>query len=149
MTVELAMAVALIVLGMVQLVLTAAEYRRVHGLVYANTARDKPSGVAESRLLGRLARAQNNLMETAPYFIGLALIISVAHLSTPVTQLAAIAFVALRIVYLPLYALGIPNLRGLIWTISFIALGVMAYQAVVSIHWLDYLKPALALAGAR
>lgn len=147
MTVELAMAVALIVLGMVQLVLTAFEYRRVHGVVYANTARDKPSDKPESNLLGRLTRAQSNIMETAPYFIGLALIITVAHLSTPVTQLAAIAFVGLRIIYLPLYALGIPNLRGLIWTISFLALAVMAYAVAAQIDWMGAIKPALALIG--
>ena len=149
MTVELAMAVAVILLGMFQLMLTAIEYRRVHGVKYANTARDVPSTKQDSKLLGRLSRAQSNLMETAPYFIGLALIISVAGMSTTTTQLAAVAFVLLRIIYLPLYALGVPDIRGLIWTASFVALGFMIFGVAVSIRWLDYLKPFLDLAGIK
>lgn len=60
------MTVALILLGLFQLALTAVEYRRVHGVKYANTARDVPSEKQDSKLLGRLSRAQSNLMETAP-----------------------------------------------------------------------------------
>ena len=55
MTVELAMAGVLVALGLVQLMLTAFEYRRVHGVVYANTARDEPSKRQDSKLLGRLS----------------------------------------------------------------------------------------------
>ena len=147
MTTELAMAVALIVLGLFQLMLTAGEYRRVHGVKYANTARDVPSEKQDSKLLGRLSRAQSNLMETAPYFIGLALIITVAGLSSDMTKLAAIAFVALRVIYLPLYAFGVPDIRGLIWTLSFIALAVMTYAVAVSISWREIVQPAFALLG--
>lgn len=135
MTVELAMAALLIVLGLLQLVLTAIEYRRVYGVHYANTARDVAPDRPESKLLGRLRRAQANLMETAPYFIGLAIVIALTGLSTPATRGAAVVFVLCRIVYLPLYAFGVPYLRGLVWTISFVALGVMAYGVVAAVPW--------------
>lgn len=135
MTIELAMATAIIVLGMFQVVAAAIEYRRVYGIGYANTARDVPPGKPESKLLGRLTRAQSNLSETAPYFIGLAVITSMAGLSSPETRLAAVAFVVLRIVYWPLYAFGVPNVRGLVWMLSFIALGVMAGAAVAAVSW--------------
>jgi uncharacterized MAPEG superfamily protein len=144
MTIELAMAAALIALGLFQVALTAIEYRRVHGIAYANTARDVPSTRPESKLLGRLSRAQGNLTETAPYFIGLAVIISLAGLTTPHTQLAAIAFVALRVLYLPLYAFGVPYVRGLVWTGSFIALFAMASATLAAVPWHD----AIALARA-
>lgn len=147
MTVELAMAVAIILLGMFQLMLTAIEYRRVHGVKYANTARDVPSTKQDSKVLGRLSRAQSNLMETAPYFIGLALIITVAQASTPTTQLAAVAFVLLRVIYLPLYAFGVPDIRGLIWTLSFVALGFMVYGVAAAISWHEYFRAALMSAG--
>lgn len=143
MTIELSMSVALILLGLFQLALTAIEYRRVHGVKYANTARDVPSDKKDSKLLGRLSRAQGNLMETAPYFIGLSLIIAFTGQSTPVTQLAAIAFVALRVLYLPLYALGVPDIRGLVWTLSFIALGFMAWAVTASIDWMAMVEPAV------
>ena len=137
MTIELAMATAIIVLGLIQVVATAIEYRRVHGIAYANTARDVPSGKPDSKLLCRLTRAQNNLAETAPYFIGLAIIISMAGLTSPTTRLAAIAFVVLRILYLPLYAFGVPNVRGLVWLASFVALCVMATAAAAAVSWHD------------
>src|SRR5262249_34675875 len=138
----------LIVLGLVQLMLTATEYRRVHGVKYANTARDTPSDKEDSKVLGRLSRAQSNLMETAPYFIGLCLIITVAGLSTWWTQVSAIAFVGLRIIYLPLYAFGIPDIRGLIWTLSFVALGIMTYAVAVTIDWTTAIAPVMALIPA-
>jgi uncharacterized MAPEG superfamily protein len=109
----------------------------VHGIAYANTARDVPSKNPDSKLLGRLTRAQNNLTETAPYFIGLAIIISLAGLTSPLTRLAAIAFVVLRILYWPLYAFGVPNVRGLVWTASFVALCLMAGAAVAAVPWHD------------
>jgi uncharacterized MAPEG superfamily protein len=137
MTIELAMATAIIVLGLIQLVAAAIEYRRVHGIAYANTARDVPSTKPDSKLLGRLTRAQSNLTETAPYFIGLAVIISLAGLTSPLTRLAAIAFVVLRILYWPLYAFGVPNVRGLVWTASFVALCLMAGAAVAAVPWHD------------
>ena len=139
MTIELAMATAIIVLGLIQLVATAIEYRRVHGIAYANTARDVPSGKPDSKLLGRLTRAQSNLAETAPYFIGLAIIISLAGLSSPTTKLAAIAFVALRILHWPLYVFGVPYVRGLVWTASFVALCMMAWAAAAGVSWHDAL----------
>jgi uncharacterized MAPEG superfamily protein len=148
MSIELSMVAALIALGLFQLALTAVEYRRVHGVKYANTARDVPSTKQDSKLLGRLSRAQSNMMETAPYFIGLAFIIHVAALSTDVTQLAAIAFVALRVIYLPLYAFGVPSIRGMVWTLSFVALGVMAYAVLVAVPWSSVKDPVMRLIGA-
>lgn len=140
MTTELAMAVIIAVLGLVQLLLAAMEYRRVHGVAYANTARDEAPSKPDSKLLGRLSRAQSNLMETAPYFIGLAIILTVAGISTPLTRGAALLFVAMRLLYLPLYAFGVPYLRGLIWTISFAALGVLGYCALTAIDWAQVLQ---------
>lgn len=142
------MVAALIALGMFQLALTAIEYRRVHGVKYANTARDVPSEKQDSKFLGRLSRAQSNLMETAPYFIGLALIIHLTGISSDTTQLAAIAFVALRLIYLPLYAFGVPDIRGLVWTLSFIALGVMAYAVLVAVPWTSVQEPVTRLFGS-
>jgi uncharacterized MAPEG superfamily protein len=146
MTPELAMAVAIIVLGLFQLVLTAIEYRRVHGVHYANTARDKTSEAPDSPLLGRLSRAQANLMETAPYFIGICVIIAVTGMSTPITQAAAVIFVAARLVYLPLYALGVPYLRGVVWLVSFVALCAMTAAVALAIDWVAMVEPAVAWA---
>jgi uncharacterized MAPEG superfamily protein len=137
MTTELAMAAVIAALGLFQVAWGAFEYRRVHGVVYANTARDTGPSQSDSKLLGRLTRAEANLLATAPYFIALAVVISVAGVSSGTTRIAALVFVACRILYLPLYAMGVPNLRGLIWTVSFIALAVMAWAALSAVAWGD------------
>lgn len=135
MNTELAAAAIIATLGLLQVLLPAIEYRRVHGVAYANTARDAPPPKPDSVLYGRLSRAQANLMETAPYFIALALIITVAGSSSSMTRIAAMVFVAARILYVPLYAMGTPYVRGLVWTISYAALAVLAIGALTAINW--------------
>lgn len=129
MTVELLAALVVIALGLVQVLLQAAEYRRVHGVAYANSAQDEPPATKDSILLGRLTRALRNLHETLPFFLGLVVVLALIGVSTPATQWAAIVFAAARIVYLPLYMLGVPYLRGLVWTVSYAALVSLALAA--------------------
>jgi len=135
MTVELLAALVVIALGLVQVILQAMEYRRVHGVAYANTAQDAPSAKPDSVLLGRLTRALRNLHETLPFFLGVVIILAIMQHSTDVTRGAAIVFALSRIVYLPLYAAGIPYLRGLVWTISFIALITLVVSAIGAADW--------------
>lgn len=133
MTVELCAALVVIALGLLQILLQASEYRRVHGVAYANTAQDIPSDRTDSVLLGRLSRALRNLHETLPFFLGVVFVLALADVSTPVTQWSAIVFAAARILYLPLYATGVPYLRGLVWTISFAALVTLVVAAFGSV----------------
>jgi len=135
MTIELTMAAAAIALGLVQMLLTALELRRVHGVAWANTARDTPSGQPDSPLLGRLSRAQANLMETLPFFLGLVLVLEIADATTGTTALASVGFVAARVVYVPLYAFGIPWLRGAVWMLSLVSLAVLAWAALAIGDW--------------
>ncbi|MEX6724377.1 MAPEG family protein [Parapedomonas caeni] len=135
MTVEILAALVVIALGVVQVTLQAIEYRRVHGVPYANSAQDTPSPVADSPLLGRLTRALRNLHETLPFFLGVVIILALMQVSTPGTRTAAMTFAAARIVYLPLYALGVPYLRGLVWTISFGALISLLVAAFSAADW--------------
>jgi len=135
MTVELLAALAVITLGLIQVMWQAIEFRRVHGVDYANTAQDKPSEKPDSLLLGRLTRALRNLNETLAFFLGIVIILAFMDVSTAVTQWAAIIFAAARIIYLPLYAVGIPYIRGLVWTISFTALITLTVVALSSADW--------------
>lgn len=129
MTVELLAALVVIALGLVQVLLQAAEYRRVHGVGYANSAQDAPPATKDSVLLGRLTRALRNLHETLPFFLGVVILLALMEVSTPSTQWAAVIYVAARLVYLPLYMLGVPYLRGLVWTVSFAALVSLVFSA--------------------
>lgn len=135
MTIELMAALAVIALGIVQVMLQAMEFRRVHGVPYANTAQDTPPAEPDSALLGRLTRALRNLHETLPFFLGVVIILAYAGYSTKVTQISALVFAAARIIYLPLYAMGIPYLRGLVWTVSFVALIALVVAAFGAADW--------------
>lgn len=139
MTVELLAALIVIALGIVQVILQAAEFRRVHGVPYANTAQDTPPAAPDSVLLGRLTRALRNLHETLPFFLGGVIILALMDHSTEVTRIAAIVFAAARILYLPLYAIGTPYLRGLVWMISFAALVTLIVSAIMAANWTDLL----------
>ena len=135
MTIELLAALLVIALGIVQVSLQAIEYRRVHGVRYPNTPQDAPPTTPDSILLGRLTRALRNLHETLPFFLGVVIILALIGVSTPTTRWAAIVFAGARIIYLPLYAIGIPYLRGLVWTISFAALITLVVATLGAVDW--------------
>lgn len=63
------------------------------------------------------------------------MIITLCGLSSPVTRIASLVYVGGRVLYLPLYAAGVPYLRGLVWTITFIALIVLAWAALGAAPW--------------
>lgn len=81
----------------------------------------KPAGV----FAGRAERAFANFRETYPAFIGLALSLAITGDLTGWGLLGAWAWLACRIVYIPLYLAGIPYVRSLIWLGSLAGLLVM------------------------
>lgn len=70
------------------------------------------------RLAGRLMRAQANLFETLPLFAAAVIMAEVAGKTGVLTLWGAGLYFAARLVYLPLYALGVPWLRSLIWLVA-------------------------------
>lgn len=68
-------------------------------------------------LAGRLARAQANFFETFPIMIAAVTIAVLRERTSEVTAAGAWIWLAARIVYLPLYAAGVPVVR----TVSFLA----------------------------
>lgn len=78
-----------------------------------------------SPVADRLGRAQANLFETLPLFIGAVLIAHAADISTPHTVLGAQLYFWGRVIYLPLYALGVPVVRSLVWIVSVVGLAMI------------------------
>lgn len=106
-----------LVLALAQILLTAAVRTRETGLKYNASPRDDiapPPG----KITARLQRAEKNLLETLPIFIGAALIVHLAGLETPGIVRAAQIYLAARILYIPLYAFGVPYIRSLVWAAS-------------------------------
>lgn len=80
---------------------------------------------SKSVLAGRLERALNNLLETYPGFIALALALVVTGKVGGIAATGAWLWLVARIVYAVLYATGIPVLRTLAWFASIIGLVLM------------------------
>ncbi|MEM9010545.1 MAG: MAPEG family protein [Pseudomonadota bacterium] len=107
------------VLAVVQLVLMAVPANLQLGSAYLVTARDEQRQL--SGVPARLKRAYDNHIEGLVMFAVAALVVSVSGRSTGFTQGCAVAYLAARVVYIPLYAYGIPYVRSAVWAVGFFA----------------------------
>ena len=69
----------------------------------------------ESLVAARLNRAKNNMLEALPLFLGLAMLGLVKGGDTGQSVNGATVFLVARVLYVPIYAAGIPVLRSLVW----------------------------------
>ena len=81
-------------------------------------------------LAGRLARAQANFLETFPVAIVALIGVLLAGRTSAMTALGGWIWLGARIVYLPLYAAGIPVVRTVAWTISAIGLVMVLWPLI-------------------
>ena len=117
MTTELTYLAATLVLALVLVFLPAFARTREFGLTWNAGARDR-TPEAKSPVVGRLERAQANLFETLPLFIGAVLIAHVTGAESALTLWGAALYFWARVVYVPLYAFGVPYVRSLVWVVS-------------------------------
>ena len=81
-------------------------------------------------IVGRLARAQANFFETYPVAVAAILIVSIADLESRWTAIGAIIWLVTRILYLPIYAAGIPRIRTAIFLISVVGIVMILWPAL-------------------
>lgn len=81
-------------------------------------------------LVGRLERAQSNYFETFPLVIAAILIDAVAGLFSQWTAIGAMLWLGARIIYLPLYAAGVPVFRTLVFMVSLVGLLMLLWPAL-------------------
>ena len=117
MAVELQMLVWAVVLGLAQIMAAATLGTQQRGLAWNAGARDgdpKPlTGVA-----ARMDRALKNFLETFGFFAVAVLAVVVIQRTNAHTALGAQLYLWSRVAYVPLYAMGIPYLRTLVWAAS-------------------------------
>ncbi len=117
MTTELMLLGWTLVLAMVQIMLVANLRTAETGLTYNMGARDAPAPPMRP-ITARLQRAQANLYETLPLFAAAVLIAHVAGREGTLTYWGCIAYLGARVLYVPLYAFGVPLVRSLVWGVS-------------------------------
>ena len=121
MTTELTLLGWTLVLALIQILLPAMLRTGETGVEYNASARDE-EGPPVGKLTGRMMRAQRNLFETLPIFAAAILIAHVAGRTGALTWWGATLYFRARIVYVPLYALGIPYIRSLVWRASLLGI---------------------------
>jgi uncharacterized MAPEG superfamily protein len=74
----------------------------------------------------RINRTPGNLKEGAIMYFPLAIMAVVFDISNGWTYHAVFATILSRLIYIPIYLLGVTTLRTIVWSPSFIAIPVMA-----------------------
>ena len=116
MSTEMHMLLYAIVLGLVQILAAAQMATAQLGAKWNMSARDQtkePTGVA-----GRLDRAYKNFLQTFAFFAAAVLMIELTGRSNSLSVIGAQLYFYARLLYVPLYASGIPVVRTLVWIVS-------------------------------
>jgi uncharacterized MAPEG superfamily protein len=129
MTTELILLAWTVVLALAHIALAAAFRNQETGMAYNMSARDEPAPPMRP-ITARLYRAQANLFETLPLFAVAVLVAHAGGREGQLTLLGCQIYLAARVVYLPLYAAGIPVLRSLAWGAAIAGL-VMILAAIL------------------
>lgn len=118
-----------VVLGLVQLVIATMLWTKDQGVAYNMSARDTPPAPV-SVLTGRFQRAFANFRETFVYFAVAVMLVTVLVKESELSAWGAHLYFWSRLLYVPVYAAGIPVLRTLVWTVSIIGLVLVLLSVV-------------------
>lgn len=129
MSIELTVLAWGCVLGVVQIFVAAQLATRQFGMAWSLSSREV-SSPPPTPLVGRMKRAQANFLETFPIAAAAILIVEVAGLNSSWTAIGAIVWLAARLAYWLVYAIGIPGLRSLLFATSIVGIGTVAWPAL-------------------
>jgi uncharacterized MAPEG superfamily protein len=121
MPVELTLLGWSIVVGLVHVVFALLLATPQRGMRW-NTSNREGEPKPLTGMAARADRASRNFLETFVFFAAAVLAVIVAQRSTASTILGAQLYFWARVVYLPVYAIGIPYLRTLVWTVSVVGI---------------------------
>ncbi|QNK01873.1 MAPEG family protein [Dyella telluris] len=120
MPVELKMLGWSILLGLVYLVFATLLSLMQRGMRW--NAGNREQLVELTGLAARVDRSSRNFMETFVFFAAAVLAVVVGQCTSAKTALGAELYLWARVVYLPVYAIGIPYLRTLVWAVSVVGI---------------------------
>ena len=119
------------VLALVHILAAAQVKTRQYGTDWNLGARDEELPPPRP-IVGRMARAQANFLETYPVMIAAVLVVSAAGLTSETTALGAMFWLGGRVLYLPLYAFGVRYLRSLAWAVSLVGIVMVLWPALAA-----------------
>jgi uncharacterized MAPEG superfamily protein len=108
-------------------IFTATRFKtRQYGRKWNVSARDETLPPL-NEMTGRTMRAQANFQETFPIAIVALLGVVLADRTSNLTALGGWIWLGARLIYLPLYAAGVPVIRTIVYTISLVGLGMVIW----------------------
>jgi uncharacterized MAPEG superfamily protein len=122
MSIELKCLTFALLLGIVHILIAGHAKTKQYGTKWNVSARDAELPPL-NLVAARLVRAQANFFETFPIYAVAVLIAAVADRSGFLTVLGSALYVVARVIYLPLYAFGVPVVRTLVWLVSMLGIG--------------------------
>lgn len=130
MTFELWILLSAALLGLVHMTAASFTFKAQVGNRYMVGARDEnlqPTGMA-----ARMHRAQQNFLETFAVFSACVVIVHLSYSYGSLSYWGSIVYLSGRILFLPLYAAGVPWLRTFSWNLATLGLVLVGVQVVVS-----------------
>jgi uncharacterized MAPEG superfamily protein len=131
MSIELSVLAWGCVLAIAHIFIAVRFKTRQYGTKWNVGARDAELP-APQPIVGRLARAQANFFETFPIMAAALLIVELADLGDRWTAIGALLWLAARLVYLPLYAAGVPVVRTIVFLVSVVGIAMVLRPALVA-----------------
>ena len=107
-------------LGIVYLLAAALASVAARGMPWALGPRDDWPAIGKTG--ARLDRAWRNFLETFPLFAAAILVEASAGHGSALAPLGAQLYFWGRVAFLPVYALGLPVVRTLVWTVSLVGI---------------------------
>lgn len=112
-------------------IFTATRFKTAqYGRHWNVGARDETLPPANA-MTGRLMRAQANFQETFPIAIVALLGVVLANKTSATTALGGWIWLGARVIYLPLYAAGVPVVRTIVWALGTAGLVMVIWPLLV------------------
>lgn len=129
MTTELWLLLAAAALGVVHISAASFSFKSQVGNRYTVGSRDED--LQRTGVAGRLHRAQQNYLETFAIFAVFVLLVHLSNVYGELSYWGSVLYVAGRLMFLPLYAWGIPWLRTISWNLATLGMVLVGAQVVL------------------
>ena len=130
MTFELWTLLLSALLGLIHMTAASFTFKAQVGNTYSVGPRDED--LAPTGMAGRLNRAQRNFLETYPIFMACIIIVYLTNSAGSLSFWGGCLYLGGRVLFLPLYAWGIPWLRTFSWNIATLGLVLVGAQSLVA-----------------
>lgn len=124
---EMLMLCLSVILGLIQLMAAAQGSSAQRGLSWNLSPREEKKPDLTG-IPGRLDRSFKNFLETFPFFLAAVAGVQLLNRHGTLSVLGSEIYFACRLIYVPIYILGIRGLRTLIWMGSIIGLIMILVQ---------------------